>query len=70
MNKRKPGKPPAGQPATPPDDASDTLQKAPHAAPDGTTAGQVERERPTGESGGDSVESVSDEDDRSRRRDL
>ena len=72
-----------------PDNASDSLESTAHAAPDGSNAGQVERERPQAERdpsdsgrGSDAgvndagrglsadVESESDADSRSRRRDL
>jgi hypothetical protein len=55
MSKRKtpetkqPQQPAVDQPAMPGGDDSDTLGKAPHTAPDGATAGQVEREHPLSE---------------------
>jgi hypothetical protein len=80
MTKRKnpaPKQPVPEQPTVAPgEDTSDTLDKAPHAAPDG------ERIPPEPGRGSDAnvdspgrrtspgVESESDEDDRSRRRDL
>jgi hypothetical protein len=79
----------AAMPPPTPDNASDSLESTAHTAPDGSNAGQVERERPQAERnpsdsgrGSDAsvndvgrglaadVESESDADSRSRRRDL